>query len=88
MTDGASDGRALSGDDGLQVAAAGSVVTPGFSTLNTNDAFERENALLHARRAGTSSVAGAEPAIGVEAAAGVKRDPLLEQVMREERASA
>ena len=88
VTDGAGDGRALSGDDGLQVAAAGSVVTPGFSTLNTNDAFERENALLHARRAGTSSVAGAEPAIGFEAAAGVKRDPLLEQVMREERASA
>ena len=88
MTDGAGDGRALSGEDGLQIAAAGSVVTPGFSTVNTNDAFGQDNALLEAGRAGTSSVVGAEPAIRERAAAGVHRDPLLEQVMSEERIPA
>ena len=43
VTDGAGDGRMLSGEDGLQVAAAGSVVAPGFSIVNTNDAFTLED---------------------------------------------
>ena len=83
--DGMGDGRTLGGADGEQIAAAGSVVAPGFSTLNTNDAFAVENAQLNAGRAGTSSVAGAAPAILANAQATVLSDPLLDQMIAEER---
>lgn len=85
VTDGMGDGRALADDDGLQVAAAGSVVAPGFSVANTNEAFDEHNAELEAGRAGTSSVVGAAPAILACALQTVERDPLLEQMMVEER---
>ncbi|MBQ3301307.1 MAG: TIGR04190 family B12-binding domain/radical SAM domain protein [Eggerthellaceae bacterium] len=84
VTDGMGDGRAL-GSEGNQIAAAGSVVAPGFSTINTNEAFDEENALLTVGRAGTSAVAGAAPAILDNAQATVLRDPLLEQMIAEER---
>lgn len=83
--DGMGDGRALSDETGAQVAAAGSVVAPGFSRENTNDAFDAENAQLEAGRAGTSAVAGEAPAVRAEAAGTFRRDPLLEQMMAEER---
>ncbi len=82
--DGMGDGRALSDDRGEQVAAFGSVVAPGFSQENTNEAFDRANAHLEAGRAGTSAVAGAAPAIQGVAAQTVEPDPLLEQMMAEE----
>lgn len=82
--DGMHDGRALSDDAGAQVAAAGSVVAPGFSQANTNEAFDAANASLQAGRAGTAVQAG-EAAIREEAARTVERDPLLEQMMAEER---
>lgn len=85
VTDGMGDGRALADDDGLQVAAAGSVVAPGFSVANTNEAFAAGNAELEAGRAGTSSVVGEAPAILACALQTVERDPLLEQMMTEER---
>ena len=85
VTDGMGDGRALADDDGLQVAAAGSVVAPGFSVTNTNEAFAAGNAELEAGRAGTSSVVGEAPAILACALQTVERDPLLEQMMTEER---
>ncbi len=85
VTDGMGDGRALADDDGLQVAAAGSVVAPGFSVANTNEAFAAGNAELEAGRAGTSSVVGEAPAILACALQTVERDPLLEQMMAEER---
>ncbi len=85
VTDGMGDGRALADDDGLQVAAAGSVVAPGFSVANTNEAFAAGNADLEAGRAGTSSEVGAAPAILACALQTVERDPLLEQMMAEER---
>jgi len=88
VTDGMGDGRSLGGKDGEQVAAAGSVVAPGFSTVNTNEAFDAGNALLGAGRAGTSNVAGAAPAIREEAIATARRDPLLEQMVAEERERA
>ncbi|MCI8468039.1 MAG: hypothetical protein HFJ75_00795, partial [Eggerthellaceae bacterium] len=84
VTDGMGDGRALSDEDGNPVAAAGSVVAPGFSRANTNEAFDAANAQLEAGRAGTSSVAGAAPAVPEAARATVARDPLLEQMMAEE----
>lgn len=83
--DGMGDGRALSDDAGDQVAAAGSVVAPGFSTAGTNDAFDEGNAALAAGRAGTNVAAGAAPAIGAASQAAAVRDPLLEQMMAEER---
>ena len=85
VTDGMGDGRALADDDGSQVAAAGSVVAPGFSVANTNEAFAAGNAELEAGRAGTSSVVGEAPAILACALQTVERDPLLEQMMAEER---
>ena len=85
VTDGMGDGRALVGDDGLQVAAFGSVVAPGFSAANTNDAFSAENAELEVGRAGTSSVVGEAAAIRAEALATAVEDPLLAQMMAEER---
>ena len=54
VTDGIGDGRRLSDEDGQQVAAAGSVVAPGFSTTNTNDAFAKGNAELDTNQAGTA----------------------------------
>lgn len=86
--DGISDGRALSDEGGAQVAAFGSVVAPGFSHANTNEAFGKENALLAAGRAGTGIAAGAAPAIREEALRTVLHDPLLEQMMAEERERA
>ena len=83
--DGMGDGRALSDADGAQVAAAGSVVAPGFSQANTNEAFDAANASLEAGRAGTAVHAGEAAAIREVAARTVERDPLLEQMMREER---
>lgn len=83
--DGMGDGRALSDADGAQVAAAGSVVAPGFSQANTNEAFDASNANLEAGRAGTAVHAGEAAAIREAAARTVVRDPLLEQMMREER---
>lgn len=83
--DGMGDGRALSDADGAQVAAAGSVVAPGFSQANTNEAFDASNASLEAGRAGTAVHAGEAAAIREVAARTVERDPLLEQMMREER---
>ena len=85
VTDGMGDGRALSDEHGEQVAAFGSVVAPGFSRANTNEAFAAENAGLQVGRAGTSSVVGEAPAIGEASARTVERDPLLEQMMAEER---
>ncbi len=87
VTDGMGDGRALADDDGLQVAAAGSVVAPGFfSVANTNEAFAAGNAELEAGRAGTSYRWSAKlPAILACALQTVERDPLLEQMMAEER---
>lgn len=82
--DGMGDGRALSDESGEQIAAFGSVVAPGFSQENTNEAFDRSNAHLEAGRAGTSAVAGAAPAIRGEAARTVEPDPLLQQMMTEE----
>lgn len=84
VTDGMGDGRALADDEGLQVAAFGSVVAPGFSHANTNAAFAAENASLEAGRAGTSAVAGEAPAILARAQSTFERDPLLEQMMAEE----
>ena len=84
VTDGMGDGRTLGGDDEAPVAAAGSVAAPGFSTENISAAFDAANAQLDVGRAGTSSVAGAAPAIRDEARATARRDPLLEQVMAEE----
>ena len=66
------------------MAAAGSVVAPGFSQENTNEAFDAANASLEAGRAGTAVQAGVA-AIRAEAARTVVRDPLLEQMMAEER---
>ena len=86
--DGMGDGRALSDADGAQVAAAGSVVAPGFSQANTNEAFDAANASLEAGRAGTAVRAGEAAAIREAAARTVERDPLLEQMMREERERA
>lgn len=86
--DGIADGRALSDEEGAQVAAFGSVVTPGFSQENTNEAFALENAALDVGRAGTSVALGAAPAISREAVRTVERDPLLEQMMTEERERA
>ena len=86
--DGMGDGRALSDADGAQVAAAGSVVAPGFSQANTNEAFDASNANLEAGRAGTAVHAGEASAIREAAARTVVRDPLLEQMMREERKRA
>lgn len=82
--DGMGDGRALSDDSGNQVAAAGSVVAPGFSTAHTSSAFDEKNAQLAAGRAGTNVTVGAAPAIGVASQAAAVRDPLLEQMMEEE----
>ena len=79
------DGRALSDGQGAQVAAAGSVVAPGFSHLNTNEAYPSENAALEAGRAGTALRAGEAAAIRAEAVATVERDLLLEQMMAEEK---
>ena len=84
FTDGAGDGRALAGDNDLQIAAAGSVVAPGFSTANTNEAFAADNATLAVGRAGTSSIAGAAPAILDDARATFIEDPLLAQMIAEE----
>ncbi|HIS39863.1 MAG TPA: TIGR04190 family B12-binding domain/radical SAM domain protein [Candidatus Aphodovivens avistercoris] len=84
VVDGMGDGRALSDDGGAQVAAAGSVVAPGFSLENANEAFAAENAGLEAGRAGTAVHAGEASAIRAEAARTVERDPLLEQMMAEE----
>ncbi len=86
VTDGMGDGRArrrrrASGGCG------GSVVAPGFSVANTNEAFDEHNAELEAGRAGTSSVVGAAPAILACALQTVERDPLLEQMMVEERSA-
>ncbi len=85
VTDGMGDGRALADESGEQVAAFGSVVAPGFSRANTNEAFDAANADLEAGRAGTSTVAGEAPAIQACALVTIKRDPLLEQMMAEER---
>ena len=82
--DGMGDGRALSDESGAQIAAAGSVVAPGFSHENTNEAFDAANADLEAGRAGTAVQAGVA-AIRDEAARTALRDPLLEQMMAEER---
>ena len=43
-TDGMHDGRALAGKDGMQIAAAGSVAAPGFSSENTGSAFASQPA--------------------------------------------
>ena len=83
--DGMGDGRALADEAGAQVAAFGSVVAPGFSEANTNEAFDAANAQLEAGRAGTGVEAGRYAAIRAEAARTVERDPLLEQMMAEER---
>ena len=61
------------------------MVAPGFSRTNTNEAFSADNANLEVGRAGTSSELGAAPAILAHAQATVERDPLLEQMMAEER---
>ena len=87
-TDGMGDGRALADEDGAQVAAFGSVVAPGFSEANTNAAFSAENAQLEAGRAGTAVGVGEAAAIRAEAARTAERDPLLEQMMAEERERA
>ena len=83
--DGIADGRALADETGAQVAAFGSVVAPGFSPENTNEAFDAANAQLEAGRAGTGIEAGVHAAIREEALRTVERDPLLEQMMAEER---
>lgn len=83
--DGIDDGRALACAGGQQVAAFGSVVAPGFSPKNTNEAFDRANAQLKAGRAGTSSVIGGAPAIQGAAQATVESDPLIALMMAEER---
>lgn len=83
--DGIGDGRALACAGGRQVAAFGSVVAPGFSPENTNEAFDRSNAQLKAGRAGTSSVIGGAPAIQGVAQATVESDPLIALMMAEER---
>lgn len=85
VADGMGDGRALADESGEQVAAFGSVVAPGFSRANTSEAFDAANADLEAGRAGTSTVAGEAPAIQACALVTIKRDPLLEQMMAEER---
>lgn len=87
-TDGMGDGRALADEGGAQVAAFGSVVAPGFSEANTNAAFSAENAQLEAGRAGTAVGVGEAAAIRAEAARTAERDPLLEQMMAEERERA
>lgn len=38
--DGIRDGRAVTDAEGMQVASAGSIAAPGFSSANANDAFE------------------------------------------------
>ena len=87
-TDGMGDGRALADKDGAQVAAFGSVVAPGFSRENTNAAFDAGLASLEAGRAGTAVGVGEAAAIRAEAQRTVERDPLLEQMMAEERERA
>ena len=84
VTDGMGDGRVLVDEHGEQVAAFGSVVAPGFSRTNTNEAFDAANSELEVGRAGTSSELGAAPAILAHAQATCERDPLLEQMMAEE----
>ena len=84
VTDGMGDGRLLANEKGEQVAAFGSVVTPGFSCENTNNAFANTNAALQAGRAGTSAVVGEAHAIPAAERGSVCCDPLLEQIMREE----
>ena len=79
------DGRLLANEAGEQVAAFGSVVAPGFSRENTNTAFDATNALLEVGRAGTSFVAGSAPAIMAAERGAIAPDPLLEQMMQEER---
>ena len=83
--DGMGDGRALADESGAQVAAFGSVVAPGFSQANTNEAYPAANAQLEAGRAGTAVGVGEAAAIRDEALRTVERDPLLEQMMAEER---
>ncbi len=81
--DGISDGRAIADEQGVQVAAFGSVVAPGFSAANTNSAFDASIASLEAGRAGTAVEAGAA-AIREEQLRTVEPDPLLEKMIAEE----
>ena len=87
-TDGMGDGRMLANDEGQQVAAFGSVVAPGFSSSNTNSAFDKSNADLSAGRAGTSNVVGEAAAVSQQALRTVEADPLLKQMMAEEQERA
>ncbi len=87
-TDGMGDGRALADKDGAQVAAFGSVVAPVFARENTDAAFDAGLASLEAGRAGTAVGVGEAAAIRAEAQRTVERDPLLEQMMAEERERA
>lgn len=68
-----------------QVAAFGSVAAPGFSKKDTNAAFDRSNADLSAGQAGVVTEQGKARAIREEAIRTVERDPLLEQMIAEER---
>ncbi len=85
VTDGMGDGRALADEQGEQVAAYGSVVAPGFSRTNTNTAFDAANHDLKAGRAGTAIHEGEAAAIPESALRTVEPDPLLEQMIREEK---
>lgn len=82
-SDGMGDGRLLADEFGEQVAAFGSVVAPGFSCTNTNEAFDASNATLEAGRAGTNIAAG-EAAVRPAAVQTVEHDTLLEQIKKEE----
>ena len=83
--DGLTDGRGIADADGRQIAAFGSVVAPGFSEINTNQAFDEDNASLEAGRAGTIIACGVAPAIRKSQAGTVEPDPLLDQMMAEEK---
>ncbi len=85
--DGMSDGRAVADEQGVQVAAFGSVVAPGFSATNTNNAFDASIAHLEAGRAGTAVEAGVA-AIREEQLRTVEPDPLLAQMIAEEQERA
>ncbi len=78
------DGRTLSNEHGEQVAAFGSVVTPGFSCESTSSAFKATNACLEVGRAGTNTVAGEACAIPAAQRGSIPNDALLEQIIREE----
>ncbi len=79
----------LNAKDGIDMgpeitASLGSVAAPGFSTTQTSNAFDKQNAQLSAGYAGVGIKQNSAPAIRQQAIASAIHDPLLEQMMREE----